>query len=332
MKLRWIIVAILISILAHMSIMIALGKIQLSLPSFNFIETYIFQSKKENPKPKIVETPEEAKSSENQVLENQVSEKQEISENNKSETTENKQEEPTSNFTQNSDKPQSLPVQQNPFTKFINETMKFDIYWMGIYVGSAVVSVKGDENTITITSQVKSAGFISNFYYVNDHAESTIQKGLPKHFTLVQIEGKHRGNKETIFDYENKEIVFINHLKNNTFYHKGINKVFMDVLSGFFYLRAMPINLNEPVTVDIFDSNKFATVVVQPIKEEKIEISNKQIDTIVIKPQLDTEGLFKRKGDIIIWLSKDASKIPLKIETKVPVGKVVAELKEYRKD
>ncbi|MGB9677769.1 MAG: hypothetical protein ACPLZ9_04035, partial [Candidatus Ratteibacteria bacterium] len=89
--------------------MIALGKIQLSLPSFNFIETYIFQSKKENPKPKIVETPEEAKSSENQVLENQVSEKQEISENNKSETTENKQEEPTSNFTQNSDKPQSLP-------------------------------------------------------------------------------------------------------------------------------------------------------------------------------------------------------------------------------
>jgi hypothetical protein len=106
----------------------------------------------------------------------------------------------------------------------------------------------------------------------------------------------------------------------------------MDVLSGFFYLRTLTININEPVSIDIFDSNKFTTVVVQPIREEKLELSNKKFDTIVIKPQLDTEGLFKRKGDIIIWLTKDNGKIPLKIETKVPVGRVVAELKEYRKD
>ncbi|HOA83132.1 MAG TPA: DUF3108 domain-containing protein [Thermodesulfovibrio thiophilus] len=211
--------------------------------------------------------------------------------------------------------------------------MKFDIYWMGIYVGSAIVYVKGNENEITITSMVKSAGFISNFYYVNDRAESKIEDGKPTYFALVQNEGKYKGNKETIFDYNNKEIIFINNLKNNTTYHKNIDKMFMDVLSGFFYLRTLPIKLNEPVSLDIFDSNKFTTVQIQPIKEEKIELSdNKQIDAILIKPKLDTEGLFKRKGDILIWLSKDDKKIPLKIETRVPVGHVVAELKEYKNE
>lgn len=270
MKIRWIIGRVLISILASISIIMALGKTQVNLSSC--------PEKIENLQPLIPVT------------------------------------------------------KNNPFTRFINENMRFDIYWMGVYVGSAEVSVKGDKTQVTIISTVKSASFISNFYYVNNHAETKIEDGKPKHFTLVQIEGKYRGNKETIFDYENGEIIFINHLKNNITYHKRIDKVFMDVLSGFFYLRTLPINLNSSILLDIFDSNKFITVAVQPIREEKIKVSdNKAIDTIVIKPELDTEGLFKRKGEIIIWLTKDDNKVPVKIETKVSVGKVVAELKEYKK-
>ncbi|WP_028842758.1 DUF3108 domain-containing protein [Thermodesulfovibrio yellowstonii] len=328
MKPKWIIAGILISIIVHISIMMALGKIQLNLSFTDFIDTYIFESKKESDKHKIIPNTEQLKN-----LDKKENNNEKVSENVKPENfTKNTEESSQTEFSQENEKIQS-EIKNNPFNRFINESMKFDIYWMGIYVGSAIVSVKGDSSEVTITSMVKSASFISNFYYVNDHAESKIEYGKPKHFKLVQVEGKYRGNKETIFDYNQKEIIFINHLKNNTTYHKGIDKVFMDVLSGFFYLRTLPISLKEPVSVDIFDSNKFTTVQVQPIKEEKIELSNKkEIDAIVIKPLLDTEGLFKRKGDIIIWLSKDDSKIPLKIETKVPVGRVTAELKEYKKE
>lgn len=328
MKPKWIIAGILISIVVHIGIMMALGKIQLNLSFTDFIDTYIFESKKESDKHKVITNTEQLKN-----LDKKENNDEKISENVKPENfPENTEKSSQSEFSQENEKIQS-EIKNSPFNRFINESMKFDIYWMGIYVGSAIVSVKGDSREITITSMVKSASFISNFYYVNDYAESKIEYGKPKHFKLVQAEGKYRGNKETIFDYNQKEIIFINHLKNNTIYHKGIDKVFMDVLSGFFYLRTLPINLKESVSIDIFDSNKFTTVQVQPIKEEKIELSNKkEIDAIVIKPLLDTEGLFKRKGDIIIWLSKDESKIPLKIETKVPVGRVTAELKEYKKE
>lgn len=327
MKPRWIIAGILISLLVHTTIIVALNKIELNIPFVDFIYTYIFESKKDVSKHKVISNTEQSKNLEKEENKNEDSENF-----TPDKFTENKEESTQIASTQEDGKIQP-ELKNNPFNRFINESMKFDIYWMGIYVGSAIVYVKGDETEVTITSMVKSASFISNFYYVNDHAESKIQYGKPKHFKLIQVEGKYRGNKETIFDYDQKEIVFINHLKNNTTYHKGIDKVFMDVLSGFFYLRTLPISLKDTVSIDIFDSNKFTTVKVQPIKEEKIELSNKkEIDTIVIKPLLDTEGLFKRKGDIIIWLSKDDNKIPLRIETKVPVGRVTAELKEYKKE
>ncbi|MEN2994718.1 MAG: DUF3108 domain-containing protein [Thermodesulfovibrio sp.] len=327
MKLRWIIAGVLISIVIHISIMMALTKVQLSFPFRDFIETYIFEIKKEKIKDKWYQSVTEP-----QNLEKEEDKIEEVFETLKpSELTENKEESYLISYIQENKKDQS-EIENNPFVRFINESMKFDIYWTGIYVGSAEIYVKGDANEVTITSTVKSASFISNFYYVDDYAESKIQHGKPKHFRLIQIEGKYRGNKETIFDYVNKEIIFINHIKNNTTYHKGIDRVFMDVLSGFFYLRTLPISLNEPVSIDIFDSNKFANVQVKPIKEEKIELLNKkEMETIVIKPLFDTEGLFRRKGDIVIWLSKDENKIPLRIETKIPIGKIIAELREYKK-
>jgi hypothetical protein len=343
MKLKWILAGLIISMLIHLSLMLGLGKININLPSFDFISTYLFEEEKNktvSTKTPLLpvgrqETISKTTKSEKQIKDNteQTSPQSDIK------TTETQTQEENKIFQSDGDnalsnaKNTATQIQNNPFTRFLNERMKFDIYWMGIYAGSATIKVKGDSNEISITSQVNSASFISNFYYVNDRAESIIVNGRPKHFHLVQIEGKHQGNKEVFFDYDAGEITFINHLKNKTTFHKGINKIFMDALSGFFYLRSLPVNLNQSIFIDIFDSDKFATVEVQPIKEETIETANnKQINTLVIKPVLTTEGLFKRKGDIFIWISNDDKKIPLKIETKVSFGKVVAELKEYKKD
>ena len=40
-------------------------------------------------------------------------------------------------------------------------------------------------------------------------------------------------------------------------------------------------------------------------------------------------GLFKNEGNIIIWLSDDELKIPVKVKTKVVIGSIDAELTAY---
>ena len=40
-------------------------------------------------------------------------------------------------------------------------------------------------------------------------------------------------------------------------------------------------------------------------------------------------GLFKHDGDIIVWLTDDDLKMPVKVRTKIVIGHVEAILSEY---
>lgn len=217
--------------------------------------------------------------------------------------------------------------------KYNREELHYNIYWVGIHVGSARLSAKRHLTDMVIQSEVHSNKFISNFYKVEDYAKSTIVNGRPHRFRIKQIEGKYKSDKETIFDYSEGQITFIDYLKNKQMGHTVKDVLYWDVISGFYYLRSMPVFDTNKIFVDVFDSNKFIKVQVVILGRETIErISGEDVETIKAKIIIHTEGLFKKVGDIIIWLSDDVDRIPLRVETKVPVGKVTAELSKIQRD
>jgi hypothetical protein len=243
-------------------------------------------------------------------------------------------------FQQTDDRPlASLPANEKPveppktqdtvqILKYAREKLYFDIYWLGIYVGKAVLEAVNDNGNIKITSQVHSAPLISAFYKVEDYAESHITNGVPSFFKIKQREGRKRGNKETFFDVTNKKVTHINHIKGTKDEHTISADNLWDVMSGFYYLRTQKFNVGETVYINIFDSNKFYKAEVDVLRKDKVVMPNeKEMDAVVVKPRLKSEGLFENKGDISVWLSDDDMKIPLKVETEVPIGKVTAELK-----
>ena len=46
----------------------------------------------------------------------------------------------------------------------------------------------------------------------------------------------------------------------------------------------------------------------------------------MVKPNLKTDGIFKRTGELTIWLTDDDKKVPVRLETTIPLGKITAEL------
>lgn len=207
------------------------------------------------------------------------------------------------------------------------EKLFYDIYWLGIYAGSAVFEAINDKGSLRITSRANSASFISTFYTVEDYAESLIIKGRATHFRIKQREGRYRSDKEIIFDVSKKRITYFDYLKGKKKEHI-FDGVIWDVISGFYYLRAQPLTVGKVIYIDVFDSNKFLKAEVSILRKERIKVSGRgEVDTVVVKPDLQSEGLFHRKGDVFIWLTDDEKRIPVKVETKVPIGKVVAELK-----
>jgi hypothetical protein len=220
---------------------------------------------------------------------------------------------------------------QTPILKVSRELLVFDIYWLGIYVGSASLEATNNKGSLTIVSKANSAPVISAIYRVEDYARSDVVNGKPVSFKIKQHEGRYRSNKETIFDSKNNKITFYNHIKGEKTEHNSAYKTSWDVISGFYYLRTFSLEPGRTVYINIFDSNKFYNAEVKVIGKEKISIfNNQEVNTIVIKPVLQSEGLFRKKGDILIWLTDDEYRIPVKLETSISIGKVVAIIKTIK--
>ncbi|HMK42613.1 MAG TPA: DUF3108 domain-containing protein, partial [Dissulfurispiraceae bacterium] len=221
--------------------------------------------------------------------------------------------------------PVARPVQMLDAKK---ETLQYDIYWSGVYVGKASIEASRDENSMLIISRARSAGVIAAFYTVDDHAQSILINNRPYAFTFRQHEGKNRSDKETRFDYDANKIAYSNAVKNVRSEHDLPNFPMWDILSGFYYARFQPLETGQKFSIDVFDSGKIGRVGVETLKKEQIEVPNMgTVRTVLIKPNVETEGLFKKKGDILIWLTDDAQRIPVRVETVIPIGKVSAELR-----
>ncbi len=214
----------------------------------------------------------------------------------------------------------------------IPEKLQYDLTWAGIKAGESVLEAKDNGSYIQLISKANSAKWVSIFYTVEDTVVSTLKKerfrnfvGIPQNYRIKLREGKHRRDKEVIFDYAAKKAIYINHLHNEKTSFT-INNSTLDPLSCFYYVRKLPLEVGKSVFIDVFDDKKLYKAEIRVLRKETIETPLGTFKTILIKPIMKSEGIFYRKGDILIWLTDDEKKIPVMLKTKVPVGSVKAVL------
>jgi hypothetical protein len=203
---------------------------------------------------------------------------------------------------------------------------------MGIRAGMATLDFEETPEGVIIKSHATSAPFISLFYKVDDVAQSTLYPdGYPQNYILKIQEGRHRRHKITYFGIKPKDglqkVIYNNKLDNETveFY---LEKQAFDPLSGFYEIRKRPLRVGHSEYLDVFDSKKLWNVEVQVLRKERVKIPAGEFDTIIIKPLLQSEGIFMKKGEIHIWLTDDEKRIPIMVKSKVKIGSFIAKLVE----
>lgn len=218
------------------------------------------------------------------------------------------------------------------FSFLVPETLVYDLTWTGVKAGEASLEVKNGGNGLVITSKARSAKWVSIFYTVNNRVESRLSKsatkkdiGQPVYYRIDLREGKNRRKKEVTFDRENLKALYIDFLN----YEKKefqLPSLVFDPLSSFYYLRMLNLEVGKSVYVTVFDSKKVWDVEVQVLRKERIEVPAGEFQTIVVKPLMKSEGVFYPKGEIVIWLTDDKKRVPVKLKTKVKIGSVTAQL------
>jgi len=210
----------------------------------------------------------------------------------------------------------------------VPERLEYSIWWGIIKAGNSVLEIKqnGDDE-MQIVSTTKSSKFLSMFYKVNDRIEVNMEKGtfLPYDYYINLREGKRRKEKKVNFERDQGKIV-IDHIDDKNTEEFDVEGNVYDPLSAFYLVRTMDVEVGKSQYIRVFDNGKLYDVEVQVLRKEKLKLPHGTYDTIVIKPVLKSEGIFMRKGDVLIWVTDDENKVPVKVESKVKVGKIHVEI------
>jgi len=212
------------------------------------------------------------------------------------------------------------------------KSFTYNIYWAGIRGGTAVLDYEKTTEGFVVRTHATSIPIISVFYKVDDFAQSTLYPdGYPKNYILKIHEGRHRRDRETWFEKSGEDgptkVVYQDFLDDEK-KEFSFNKPIHDMLSAFYTMTKMHLEPGTSTYINIFDTKKKYHTEVQVLRKEKIEVQSRKFDTILIKPKLKSEGIFRRTGDIFIWVTDDDRKIPVLMKSKAFIGTFTVELTE----
>ena len=229
-------------------------------------------------------------------------------------------------------------VSNNEFRTLDNKAFKegekltFDLNYGFVTAGIAVMyipkikKISGRE-AYHVTFEVNSVPSFDMFYKVRDRYETYIDvEGLfPWRFEQHIREGGYTRDFSAFFD-QRKGIA-----KTSEGEYK-IPLYVNDIMSAFYYARTIDysgMKVEDRIHLQNFYKDKVYDLDVRYLGKETIEVPAGKFDCIIVEPLVREGGLFKHEGNIIVWLTDDELKMPVKVRTKIIVGYVEAKLTNY---
>ncbi len=103
-----------------------------------------------------------------------------------------------------------------------------------------------------------------------------------------------------------------------------------DAASMMYFFRAFDLKVGQKLESDVFVSKKVWKLEVEVLGKEKVKVPAGTFDTLKIKPKVSLNGQAQKKGEMTIWVTDDDRKIPVKMQSEIPLGTVNAVLKKLK--
>jgi uncharacterized protein DUF3108 len=211
------------------------------------------------------------------------------------------------------------------------ERLTYDISWLNILAGTAVMEVQSDgaagENTrakLVTTAQSRPA--ISKFFPVDNRVESQfdLRTQLPQHMVFRRREGKNKEDIEYTFHHAEGTVTAVRQGMTETV---SIPAGTQDLISCLYYVRnQLPMTPGASLTFNVYHDKKNRPVEVKVENIETLEGIWGRVETAQVLVIMPFRGLFINKGNIRVWFTTDERRIPVRMKAKVIIGAIVADL------
>ncbi|MGB3222213.1 MAG: DUF3108 domain-containing protein [Desulforhopalus sp.] len=216
------------------------------------------------------------------------------------------------------------------------EKLVYDISWTGgIKIGELHLEINelsDIENGFEIRALVTTKnGAVNLIYPVEDLHVTKVSgtKRLPYHYEVWQKEG-YRYRAHRVFEYD-QDKGHIRYTKNDKLRDEyQIDGETNNEFSAFFNSRLMAFDIGKRFVVPTFADKRREEVVVHAVAQKKF---NKTllgpVTTVEIMPIMTFKGLYEKEGDTVIWYTNDECRVPVRINSKIVIGSLTADLAAY---
>ncbi|MCB0727354.1 MAG: DUF3108 domain-containing protein [Ignavibacteriae bacterium] len=239
------------------------------------------------------------------------------------------------------DKSDFRKIEHNAFKP--GEKLTFEINYGFVNAGEAIMEIDpkyqimNGRNCYDIRFYVNSSPSFDWVYKVKDFYRTYVDaEGLfPWRFEQHIKEGTYQRDFEAIFDQQNLKVKTYTGEKDPKKFEGefDIPKYVQDAMSAFYYFRTFDYSKmsNGDITkFENFYKDKTYPLEVKYLGKETIEVPAGEFRCIKVQPLVQEGGLFKSEGSIVVWMTDDERKMPVKVKTKVVIGSIDAELSDYK--
>ncbi len=221
----------------------------------------------------------------------------------------------------------SHPTPAVPFT--VGERFSFGARYGIFSVGSAAMEVMGIDTvhgveTVHIRFRITGGAL---WYHLDQTIESWVGRYdfRSRRYSSIQDErDRHRENRYEIYP-------------DSGFYREvGRDTTFatvrepLDDAAFLYWIRTVPLQVGKKCEYARYFRPDRNPVILEVLGRERVSVAGKKWQAIVVRPKIPRgRGIFAEKSETRIWLSDDAQRVVLAIQSNFSFGQVTLKLKDY---
>ncbi len=219
------------------------------------------------------------------------------------------------------------------------ETLKYRVRW-GLFAGAGEIVVQARESEtaglpqINVATRTSTRGFVRSLYVFDGDGEC-IFDGRDGRLLAIKA-ASHTSKKSTrsmaVFDHPNQTVQYVDYIRperNAELPMPEGNP--MDLITCLVQTRNWDLKPGDRSPATVMFERDFYDLTVIAERYEKVRTPMGEFDTLLLVPVMEREpkGMFKRGGQVRVWISQDDLRLPVKFEVSMKVGTGVAVLTEY---
>lgn len=211
----------------------------------------------------------------------------------------------------------------------VGEKLVYSASFNYIPAGIAELTVEGidtlfDREALHVRYSAKSGKVVDRLFKIRDQIDTWLD--LETLVTYRQIkdisEGLYTYNSDTWMNYADSIAVSGNDTTRLASHVR-------DPYSLFYYLRTLELPEDTIMTFTTFDRKKLTTFKMKVGKTTTLSVPAGNFECFHVKPYHKSRDLFKNKGEMDLWFSRDERRLPVQILVRLKYGSLFLKLQRF---